>query len=50
MDSLDDIIAIVGLALVGVGLWQIYPPIAFVVIGAVLIIYALKASKDSNDS
>lgn len=33
--------AAVGLILVAIGLWMIWPPLAFVVVGALLIIVAM---------
>lgn len=36
-----DVLAIYGVILLAVGLWQIWPPLAFLVIGALLVILAL---------
>lgn len=38
--GVEDWLALVGLALLGVGLWLVWPPLAFVVIGALLLVAA----------
>ncbi len=40
---LPDVLIFVGLALFGVGLWLIWPPIALVVIGLALLVTGLVA-------
>ena len=41
---LDDLLAIGGVALIGYGVYQVLPPIAFIVVGALLIAYAFKSA------
>jgi len=46
-DYLDDALAVTGTALMGVGLWLIYPPAALVVVGAVMLLVGLYAARAS---
>lgn len=34
--DLHDVLTVCGLIMVGVGLWWIYPPVALIVVGAIL--------------
>ena len=45
LEYLDDVLVIVGTALVGVGVWLIYPPAALIVVGAVLLAIGLYAAR-----
>lgn len=40
-----DALALVGLALIGVGLWLIYPPVALIVVGALLLVGAVYGAR-----
>lgn len=45
LDYLDDGLAVTGTALIGVGLWLIYPPAALVVVGAIMLLVGLYAAR-----
>lgn len=45
LEYLDDVLVIVGTALVGVGVWLIYPPAALIVVGAVMLAIGLYAAR-----
>lgn len=47
LEYLDDVLVIVGTALVGVGVWLIYPPAALIVVGAVMLAIGLYAARAS---
>jgi hypothetical protein len=40
-----DVVGIVGLALLSYGVWQIYPPAAFIAAGAILIAAAVALAR-----
>lgn len=42
MPDLKDILIVLGAGLLGYGLWQIWPPLAFVVIGALAIAWGVR--------
>lgn len=37
----NDVLAVVGIALLGVGLWWVYPPVALIVVGSLLVKLAI---------
>lgn len=41
MMNLPDFLAISGLAVLGLGLWEIHPPTAKIVIGAIVLMYGV---------
>lgn len=41
--DITDVLSLVGLALVGIGIWQLSQPIALIVVGALILWYALPA-------
>lgn len=43
-----DVVAAVGIGLVGVGCWLVYPPLAFVAVGTMLIVAALVGARASG--
>lgn len=45
LEYLDDVLVIVGTALVGVGVWLIYPPAALIVVGAVMLAIGLYVAR-----
>lgn len=45
LEYLDDVLVVVGTALVGVGVWLIYPPAALIVVGAVMLAIGLYAAR-----
>lgn len=45
----DDLVAFGGLLLIGGGLWFIYPPVAAVVVGALLLVLGLALARPSRD-
>lgn len=44
-DAIFDLMAVAGLALVGVGLWQVYPPASLMVVGGLLLAASWSASR-----
>jgi len=41
---LDDILILSGLILLGVGLWLLHPPLALIILGAILLLIGLVAA------
>ena len=44
-DILTDLGAVCGVALIGLGLWQIYQPAAFIGVGCIMLVASIKAAK-----
>lgn len=41
MPDLHDILALIGVALLGAGVWWIYPPAALILVGALMIVVGI---------
>lgn len=42
LPALSDVLALIGVVLIGAGIWQIYPPAAFIVVGLILLFAAVR--------
>ena len=43
-----DITGVVGIVILAIGFWLIYPPVAFVVVGTLLLMLALYGSRGTS--
>lgn len=43
-----DVVAAVGIGLVGVGCWLVYPPLAFIAVGTILVLGAVGGARASS--
>ncbi|MBF8255861.1 MAG: hypothetical protein HW404_369 [Anaerolineales bacterium] len=41
LPSLADVLAIAGVGMIGVGLWWVYPPLALLTVGSLLLLVSL---------
>lgn len=41
MIDIFDVLALVGLVFLGIGLWMVYPPAAFIVVGAIVLVFGI---------
>ena len=50
MPNLYDVLTLVGMALIGVGLYLIYPPLALIVVGSLTLTLGLVAGRGTGRS
>lgn len=49
MKYVSDIIGIVGIAMIGYGIWLIHPPSSIITIGAILLAFAVLLAKNVSE-